>query len=63
MIVKDIEDGLSNFPEDTEVVFEVDGKPVELTSMEYTVSAPIERGDLRLPTSIVVVRLHGTIQR
>jgi hypothetical protein len=39
MIVKDVEDGLSNFPECIELCFECDGKPLRLLSIETETSA------------------------
>jgi len=63
MIVKDVEDGLSNFPEGAELAFEVDGKPVELVWISDTVSTPIERGNLAPPTELVVMGFtYGTVQ-
>lgn len=52
MIVKDVEDGLSNFPEDVEILFECDGKQVFLQSIGHMANTV----DPEWPSQIVLVR-------
>jgi hypothetical protein len=61
MIVKDVEDGLSNFPENLDIYFECDGKQMFLSALSQ-MGTPDLVGPSRVPECVIMRFTDGTIQ-
>lgn len=53
MIVKDVEEGLSNFPEDVDIYFEYNGKQLHLKGISQLENLT---GDPTLPSQAILMR-------